>query len=125
MKKLIVGIGMMFLGLSGCATEGTGSVQTDTFTDRFYKLEAKVNALEATGGKQAVLSDADKAMIKEANDKAQKALDATNSLSVELTKANEAAKKADMAAHNADMAAQNAKKAEEKSEKLFNLEQKK
>lgn len=133
MKRLIAGIGVMtFLGLSGCATDGYVHSQTDPLKDHIIRLERRINALEAASNKPAVLSDADAAAIKQANDKAQQALDATGKLSVDVSKANEAAKNADMAAQNAaksaqdaETAAQNAKNAEMKSEKLFKLEQKK
>ena len=126
MNKLVAGMGVMiFFGLSGCATKGYVHSQTDPMADRIAALESKVTTLEAMSGKPALLSDADKALIKQANDKAQQALDATGKLSVEVGKVNEAAKNAETAAQNAQAAAQNAQTAEKKSEKLFQLEQKK
>lgn len=116
MNKIIAAVViMMFLGLSGCATEEYVRSQTDPLADHVGKLETRVNALEGMCGKPASLSDSDKAMIQQAIDKAQQALDATNRLSADIKRAEEAAKNAEEAA----------KKAEHKSEKLFKLEQKK
>jgi hypothetical protein len=105
MKKHSVVIGvMMAFGLTGCATEEYVRSQTDPLADRIGKLETRVNALEGTVAKGVNLTEADKALL-------QQALDAANRASADARRAEEAAKAAE--------------KAEKKSEKLFQLEQKK
>ncbi|BDV41143.1 hypothetical protein GURASL_00660 [Geotalea uraniireducens] len=122
MKRIIGAGGLMVLLLtSGCATQEFVKSQTDPLAERLGKLEQKVNDLEGKAG----LSDADKAAIKAADDKAQQALDAANKLSVDTQKAEAAAQRAEAAADRAEAAAQQAQHEEKKSEKLFKLEQKK
>ncbi len=119
MKKIATLLGIVTLmSLTGCATQEYVRSQTEPLADRIGKLENRVDALDAKVAKPTGLSDADKAMIRDADAKAQKALDELNSLSVEVKKASEDARKAQEAAKDAETA-------EKKSEKLFKLEQKK
>lgn len=126
MKKLIGIIGVIALfNLSGCATKGYVKSQVDPLADRITTLEAMVSKLGGT-------ADADKAAIKQANDKAQQALDASARLAGDVAKADNDAKRAEAAAARAENAAKDAERAaneaqqmEKKSEKIFKLEQKK
>lgn len=119
MNKIATLLGFFaFMSLTGCATQEYVRSQTEPLADSIGKLENKVNGLEAKEAQPAKLSDADRAMIRDADAKAQKALDELNSLSAEVKKASEDAKKAQEAAKDAETA-------EKKSEKLFKLEQKK
>jgi hypothetical protein len=105
MRKHVAAIGaMMVLGLTGCATEEYVRSQTDPLADRMDKLETRVKSLEGTIAMGVILKEADKALL-------QQALDAANRASADARRAEEAAKAAE--------------KAEKKSEKLFQLEQKK
>jgi len=119
MKKFATLLGFVaFLSLTGCATQEYVRSQTEPLADRLGKLENRVDALDAKVAKPTGLSDADKAMIRDADAKAQKALDEMNRLSSEVATATEEARKAQEAAKAAETA-------EQKSEKLFKLEQKK
>ena len=123
MKKIVGLLGVFVLvSLTGCATQDYVRSQVDPLADRLGKLEAKVSQLNG-------MTEADKAAIKEANDKAQQALDTANKVA---GKADQDAQKAEAAAARAEQAAKEAEKAameshqmEKKSEKIFKLEQKK
>ena len=123
MKKIVGLLGAFVLGsLTGCATQEYVRSQVDPLAERLGKLEAQVSQL---GG----MTDADKAAIKNANDKAQQALDEANRLAGEVKgvdeKAEAAAGRAEKAAKEAELAAKEAQQMEKKSEKIFDLEQKK
>lgn len=116
---------LMLVSLTGCATQGYVRTQVDPLAERLGKLEAKVSQLSG-------MTDADKAAIKQANDKAQQALDAANKVAGEVkrvdndvAKADAAAMRAEKAAKEAEQAAKDAQLMEKKSEKIFKLEQKK
>ncbi len=119
MKRLAFVMGVMaVLGLSGCATEEYVRSQTDPLAQRISKLEA-AQAQQA-------------AAIKQADDKAQQALNAANKVAADFQGAQEDVKKAEAAAMRAENAAQEAAKSADaakqmaqKSEKIFKLEQKK
>lgn len=114
MKKIIGIIGVVALfNLAGCATEGYVGSHVDPLAERISRLESQVSNLNAT-------ADANKVAIKQANDKAQQALEATSSAKVEA-----AALRAEKAAKEAEHAAGEAQNLEKKSEKIFKLEQKK
>ena len=126
MKKVVGLLGaFMLLSLTGCATHDYVRSQVDPLAERLGKLEAKISQLNG-------MTEADKAAIKEANDKAQQALDAANKLTGEVRRADKDAEKAEAAAGRAEQAAKEAERAameshqmEKKSEKIFKLEQKK
>ena len=123
MKKIVGLLGAFVLvSLTGCATQEYVRSQVDPLAERLGKLEAQVSQL---GG----MTDADKAAIKNANDKAQQALDEANRLAGEVKgvdeKAEAAAGRAEKAAKEAELAAKEAQQMEKKSEKIFDLEQKK
>lgn len=126
MKKNVVILGAVLLAsLTGCATQEYVKTQVDPLADRLGKLEATVSQLNGT-------TEANKAAIAQANDKAQQALDAVNKVSGEVKKADsdamkaeDAAMRAEKAAKDAEQAANDAKRLENKSEKIFKLEQKK
>lgn len=120
------------VGLSGCATQGYVRSQTDPLVERACKLEA--NEAQLT-----TMREADNTAIKQANDKAQQALDLANKTAVDVITANNDVKKAEAAAMRAEAAAIRAEKAANeaiqaanearemslKSEKVFKLGQKK
>ncbi len=126
MKRIALTLGAVtLLTMTGCATEGYVRSQVDPLADRLSKLEAEV-------GKMHGMTDADQAAIKQANDKAQQALDMANKQAADLAKADadakraaDAAEQAEKAAREAEAAAKGAQKSEQKSEKIFQLEQKK
>ncbi len=118
--------------LSGCATKGYVNTRTDPLVERLNKLEAKVSELNA-------MRETDSAAIRQANDKAQQALDVAGKTSVDAVNANNEVRKIEATAMRADTAATRAEKAANeaaqaagsaremaiKSEKAFNLGQKK
>lgn len=126
MKKLVGIFGAIAVaGLTGCATEGYVRSQIEPLAERINRLEAKVPQAGS-------MSDADRAAVKQANDKAQQALDLSNRLADDARKVDEDAKKAEsaaakaeQAAKDAEAAARQAQRSEKKSEKIFKLEQKK
>lgn len=120
MKKSILGVlGVLAVfSLSGCATEDYVRSQVNPLAERLGKLESKVSQING-------MTDADKAAIKQANDKSQQALDAANQVSGNVQKAEAAAARAEKAAKDAENAAGEAQQMEKKSEKIFKLEQKK
>lgn len=126
MKKIVGILGVLALAsLTGCATEGYVRSQVDPLNERISKLEATVSRLSG-------MTDADRAAIKQANDKAQQAFDLSNRVAVDgkkadgdVKKAEAAAMRAEKAANDAEKAAKEAQHAEKKSEKIFKLEQKK
>ena len=126
MKRTAVVLGsLLLMGLTGCATEEYVRTQVDPLADRIGKLEQMVKA-------NAMTDEADRAAIKEANDKAQQANDAVKKVATEVKSANQdvqkaeaAAQRAENAAAEATKAAENAKMMEKKTEKIFKLEQKK
>jgi methyl-accepting chemotaxis protein len=119
MKKIIGFLGVMALAnLTGCATHGFVRTQVDPLAERLGKLEAQVSRLnEAT--------EANKAAVAQANDKAQQTLDAANKAAGEVKSANEDAQRAEAAAQRSENAANQAEQAAKKSEKIFKLGQKK
>lgn len=126
MKRTIVLLVVMALvGLSGCATKKYVGTQVDPLAERVGKLEAAAEASSMDDASQA-------AAIKQADDKAQLALDTANKATEEARSALQNAQKAEAAAANADiaareaaLAAENAKQMTKKSEKIFELQQKK
>lgn len=140
MKRIALFLGTAALAaLSGCATKEYVRSQMDPLTGRVCKIEENESRLSG-------LREADGAAIKQADDKAQKALDlATKTAGDQARTANEigkaeaAALKAEAAAMKAEQAAANAEKAAAeaaraaqearemamKSEKIFKLGQKK
>ena len=134
MKKTVWTVlgAVALLGLSGCATKDYVKAEVDPLADRLGKLEARVNAIEGKVTQLGNMTDADKADIKQANDKAQQALDVANKLMGDvkksddnMAKAEAAAMRAEKAAAAAEQAAAESRKSEKKSEKIFKLEQKK
>lgn len=122
MKKLAAMLGaILLLSLTGCATEDYVRTQVDPLTERVNKLETVVN----TG----LMTDADRAAIKQATDKSQQAMDKVNALEGDVKqsaqKADEAAARAENAAKEAQASADSAHQSVKKSEKIFKLEQKK
>jgi hypothetical protein len=98
MKKIVVILGAVALfNIAGCATHEYVRSQFDPLAERI---------------------DANTAAIKQANDKAQQALNMANKMA-------DNAKKSEAAAKEADKAAMEAQKMEKKSEKIFKLEQQK
>ena len=126
MKRMVFLVGVMAcVGLSGCATEDYVRSQVNPLAERVSKLEAAAKASSMTDADQA-------AAIKQANDKAQQALDMANrtagevkSAAQDVQKAEAAANRAEAAAKDAAKSAEDAKQMARKSEKIFNLEQKK
>lgn len=134
--KRIIGIswvfGIVVLTLTGCATKGFVRSEVDPVMDRLSKLEAQVNSLSSKVGQTGGSTEADRAAIQLATDKAQQALDTANKLAGQMKQSEEgfqraeaAASRAETAAKEAEDAAKEAKKVEGKSEKIFKLEQKK
>ena len=134
MKKIVGVFGAFVLAsLTGCATEEYIRNQVAPLAERLGKLEAKVTS------QPNEMSEADKAAIRQANDKAQQALDLGNKLmgdvkkvDNDVRKADNGAKKAEAAAARAEIAAKEAERAakesrqlEKRSERMFKLEQKK
>ena len=119
MKKIIgiLGVVMLF-NLAGCATQEYVRTQVDPMAERLGKLEAKVSQLNG-------MTEADKAAIKQANDKSQQALDVANKVAADVKKADNDVAKAEAAAARAEQAAKESQQMEKKSEKIFKLEQKK
>ncbi|HJV66462.1 MAG TPA: hypothetical protein VJ550_12055 [Geomonas sp.] len=102
MKGIALVLGTVaMVGLAGCATEDYVRTQVSPLEQRLDKLEAAQNA--------------DRAAIKQADDKAQQALDAVKVYN----------QKVDDAAARAERAATAAEQAEQKAEKLFRLQQNK
>lgn len=112
MKRIVVLWGVMALvGLSGCATKEYVHTQVKPLAERLDKLEAAAKAGSLNDAEQATA-------IKQADDKAQLALDTANKASQDAQKAEAAAASAAQSANEAAMSAK-------KSEKIFNLQQKK
>lgn len=140
MKKTTGFLGILVLVcLTGCATRGYVRCQIDPLEDRLDKLETQVS-------QPIVIPEADKAAIKQANDKAQAALDLANKVAGDVMQAEAAvkgteaavkgteaaakgaeaaAKGAEAAAKEAERAAREAQQMQKKSEKTFELQQKK
>lgn len=140
MKRTGMVVGTVALmGLSGCATQGFVRTQVDPLTERVGKLEAKDAELSS-------MREADTAATRQANDKAQQALELANKTAGDVVnaandakraeavalRAEEAALKAERAANEAARAASEATQAANearhmatKSEKIFKLGQKK
>jgi outer membrane murein-binding lipoprotein Lpp len=126
MKKIVgILVVMALASLTGCATEGYVRSQVDPLAERISKLEATISKLSG-------MTDADRAAIKQTNDKAQQALELSSRVAVEVKKADVDVKKAEAAAmraekasNEAEKAAKEAQRAEKKSEKIFRIEQKK
>lgn len=126
MKRTIVLWGVMALaGLSGCATKEYVRTQVNPLTERVGKLEAAAKTSSMVDAEQATA-------IKQADDKAQLALDTANKATGEARSALQDAQKAEAAAASSDKAAkeaaisaENAKQMTKKSEKIFDLQQKK
>ena len=112
MKRLVVLLVVMALaGLSGCATKDFVRSQVNPLAERVSKLESAAKANSMADTEQATA-------IKQADDKAQLALDTANKASQDVQKAEAAAASAENAANEAAMSVK-------KSEKMFNLQQKK
>jgi uncharacterized protein YceK len=123
MKRVVVLLVVMALaGLSGCATKAYVRSQVDPLAERVGKLEAAAKASSMVDTEQATA-------IKQADNKAQLALDTANKTSEEaqnaLLEAQKAEAAAKQAAKEAAMSAENANQMVKKSEKIFNLQQKK
>lgn len=119
MKKIVGILGVVAIAsLTGCATQGYVRSQVDPLNERISRLEATVSKLSG-------MTDADRAAIKQANDKAQKALELSNRVAVDAKKADAAAMRAEQAANEAEKAAKECRQEEKKTEKIFKLEQKK
>jgi uncharacterized protein YceK len=130
MKRIVVLLVVMALaGLSGCATKEYVRSQVNPLAERIDKLEAAAKASSMVDTEQATA-------IKQADNKAQLALDTANKASGEAQNARQdaqnalqGAQKAEAAAKEAAkeaaMSAEDAKQTVKKSEKIFNLQQKK
>ena len=119
MKRVVVLLAVMALaGLSGCATKEYVRSHVSPLAERIDKLEAAAKASSMADTEQATA-------IKQADNKAQLALDAANKASVEAQNARQDAQKAEAAAKEAAISAENANQMVKKSEKIFNLQQKK
>lgn len=123
MKRMIVLLVVMALtGLSGCATKKYVDSQVNPLAERVGKLEE--------AAKSSSMGDAEQAIaIKQADAKAQLALDTANKATGDarsaMQDAEAAAASADSAAKEAALAAENARQMAKKSEKIFELQQKK
>jgi uncharacterized protein YceK len=123
MKRIVVLLVVMALaGLSGCATKAYVRSQVDPLAERVGKLEATAKTSSMTDTEQATA-------IKQADNKAQLALDTANKTSEEAKIALQDVQKSEAAAKQAAteaaMSAENANQSVKKSEKIFNLQQKK
>ena len=119
MKRMVVLLVVMALaGLSGCATKKYVGSQVNPLAERVGKLEAAAKASSMEDAKQATA-------IKQADDKAQLALDTANKASGDARSALQDVQKAAAAAASAEKAANEAAMSVKKSEKIFNLQQKK
>lgn len=123
MKRIVVLLVVMALaGLSGCATKKYVGTQVNPLAERVAKLEAAAKTSSMVAAEQAIA-------IKQADAKAQLALDTANKATGDARSALQDAQKAEAAAASADKAAkeaaENAKQMTKKSEKIFELQQKK
>ena len=126
MKRVVVLLAVMALaGLSGCATKEYVRSQVSPLAERIDKLEAAAKASSMADTEQATaIKQADnKAQL--ALDKTQLALDTANKASADAQNARQDAQKAEAAAKEAAISAENANQMVKKSEKIFNLQQKK
>lgn len=119
MKRMVVLLVVMALtGLSGCATKKYVDSQVNPLAERVGKLEAAAQTSSMGDAEQAIA-------IKQADAKAQLALDTANKATGDARSALQDAQKAAAAAASADQAAKEAALAAKKSEKIFELQQKK
>lgn len=126
MKRMVVLLVVMALtGLSGCATKKYVGTQVDPLAERIAKLEAAAKTSSMVDAEQVTA-------IKQADDKAQLALNTANKATGDAStalqnaqKAEAAATSAEKAAKEAALAAKNAEQMTKKSEKIFELQQKK
>jgi hypothetical protein len=116
MKKLsLLGIALVMLLASGCATEEFVKKQTDPLADRLTNLESKIGGMET---KLDQIPAADKAMLEKTGEMAQKAQNSADA-------ADASAKKAEASAKDADNSAKESQLNAQKCTKMFELEQKK
>ena len=117
-RAMYLGLSIVLLTASGCATEGYVKEQVDMVCKRVSDLEAKVNGLEDRMNKMPTtlpMNEQDKAMLDKALQDAK----------ASAANADAAAGKADAAASRAEAAAGRAEQAAKKGSKLLELEQKK
>lgn len=134
MKRLVMAGLSMSIILSGCATEDFVRQQISPINERLGTLEQQVKDIDAKISQPAKfdLSPADRAVLDDSRNMAQKALDESartaavmKQANADASRAEAAAAKAEDAAKRAEDAAGRARQSEKKSEKIFKLEQKK